>query len=143
MGDGPVNRKFAVCRKRNKRMKNDIQNRTDIETFVNAFYDKVRCDGVLAPVFDSKIPPEAWPAHLQRMYAFWNAILFAETGFQGNPMQKHLSLPVGEEHFSRWLALFTQTIDENFEGAKADEAKNRAASIAGIMNVKIAAFRGE
>ena len=118
-------------------MKTDIKSRADIETFVNGFYGKVRNDETLSPVFAAKISDEAWPAHLQRMYAFWAAILFAETGFEGNPMQKHLSLPIGEEHFSRWLALFGQTIDENFAGPKAEEAKKRAASIAGIMNFKL------
>jgi hemoglobin len=68
-------------------MKTDIRNKQDIETFVNNFYDKVRENELLAPVFNSKIPSENWPAHLQRMYAFWNAILFAEKGFDGNPMQ--------------------------------------------------------
>lgn len=108
---------------------------------VNGFYAKVQRDEVLSPVFAAKIPAEAWPAHLQRLYAFWNAILFSERGFDGNPMQKHLQLPVGEEHFDRWLALFDQTVDENFYGPKADEAKQRAASIAAIMRFKIESRR--
>lgn len=119
----------------------DIENITDIETFVDAFYDKVRSDDLLSPVFASKIPDAAWPVHLQKLYAFWNAILFAQTGFQGNPMQKHLSLPIEKAHFTRWLRLFAQTIDENFTGAKADEAKKRASAIAGIMNFKIESLR--
>ncbi|WP_121354672.1 group III truncated hemoglobin [Flavisolibacter nicotianae] len=119
----------------------DIENLDDIRTFVDAFYGKVRNDNLLSPVFDSKIPAAAWPAHLQRMYAFWNAILFAERGFDGNPMQKHLSLPIEEKHFSQWLALFRATIDENFSGPKAEEAKQRARSIAQIMNFKIDSLR--
>ncbi len=122
------------------RMK-DITSFDDIRLFVNSFYDKVREDALLAPVFNSKIPSEAWPAHLQRMYTFWNAILFAERGFDGNPMRKHLSLPIDESHFSQWLHLFGQTIDENFKGEKAEEAKKRAASIAQIMNFKISSLR--
>ena len=119
----------------------DIASIKDIQLFVDSFYDKVRDDAQLSPVFNSKIPAEAWPAHLQRMYAFWNAILFAEKGFEGNPMHKHLALPIDETHFSQWLHLFHQTIDEHFAGEKADEAKKRAASIAQIMNFKISAFR--
>jgi hemoglobin len=122
-------------------MKTDIRNKQDIETFVNNFYDKVRENELLAPVFDSKIPAESWPAHLQRMYAFWNAILFAEKGFDGNPMQKHMSLPIEEKHFSQWLSLFRATIDEHFAGPKAEEAKTRATSIAQIMNFKISTFQ--
>ena len=121
-------------------MKTDIQNKGDIKAFVDHFYGKVREDDLLSPVFASKIKAEEWPAHLERMYAFWNAILFAETGFHGNPMQKHLRLPIGEMHFERWLILFRQTIDELFSGEKAEEAKARATSIAQIMNFKISSL---
>ncbi|MDQ3279109.1 MAG: group III truncated hemoglobin [Bacteroidota bacterium] len=120
----------------------DIETIDDIRTFVDAFYEKVKEDALLAPVFDSKIPAEAWPTHLQRMYTFWNAILFAEKGFDGNPMRKHLSLPIDETHFSHWLRLFGKTIEEQFAGEKAEEAKKRAASIAQIMNFKITTLRG-
>lgn len=115
----------------------DIRDKNDIKKFVDRFYNRVRENSLLSPVFASKIPDVAWPAHLERMYDFWNAILFAETGFQGNPMQKHLRLPIGEKHFTTWLDLFGQTIDELFTGPKAEEAKKRAASIAQIMNFKI------
>ena len=119
-------------------MKSDIQNIKDIENFVNGFYQKVRGNDLLSPVFAAKIPDEAWPAHLGRMYTFWNAILFSERGFDGNPMQKHMTLPIEEKHFTQWLALFRQTIDELYQGPKAEEAKQRAASSAQIMNFKIA-----
>ena len=122
-------------------MPHDIQNIDDIKVFVDGFYAKVRENAQLAPVFASRIKDEDWPAHLQRMYAFWNAILFAETGFNGNPMQKHMSLPIDKSHFDQWLVLFRSTIDENFAGPKAEEAKKRAASIADIMNFKIASLR--
>jgi len=122
-------------------MKRDIENRSDIKNFVDGFYTKVREDSLLFPVFNSKIAAEAWPAHLERMYDFWNAILFAEKGFDGNPMQKHMSLPIEEKHFDRWLHLFRATIDELYEGAKAEEAKTRAGSIAQIMSFKVSAIR--
>jgi hemoglobin len=119
----------------------DIENKNDIKTFVDGFYGKIRQDAMLGPVFDSRIATNQWPAHLERMYDFWNAILFSEKGFQGNPMQKHLSLPIDDKHFAQWLGLFTETIDENFSGPKAEEAKKRAASIAQIMNFKIVSMR--
>jgi hemoglobin len=52
-----------------------------------------------------------------------------------------LSLPIEEKHFSQWLALFRETIDEHFAGPKAEEAKTRASSIAQIMNFKIDTIR--
>ena len=124
-----------------KEVKRDIEGKTDIKFFVEQFYGKVRQNDLLAPVFASRIPDGDWAAHLERMYDFWNAILFSKTGFQGNPMQKHLSLPIEEKHFTQWLALFRETIDESFKGPKAEEAKKRATSIAQIMNFKIASLR--
>lgn len=115
----------------------DISNKDDIDILVNAFYLKVRTNAFLSPLFTGKIPDEAWPAHIQRMYDFWNAILFAEKGFEGNPMQKQLRLPVDETHFTQWIHLFGQTIDEHFAGPKAEEAKKRARSIAQLMQYKI------
>lgn len=50
--------------------------------------------------------------------------------YRGAPFPKHAVLPVEEAHFDRWLELFLATVDENFSGAKADEAKGRALSIA-------------
>lgn len=122
-------------------MKKDIQNKEDIVELVNSFYSKVQKDDLLAPVFESRIKAEEWPAHLQRMYAFWNAVLFSEKGFEGNPMQKHLSLPIEEKHFNSWLQLFRQTVDELYAGPKAGEAKQRAISIAQIMNFKIGTLK--
>jgi hemoglobin len=124
-----------------KEVKRDIEGKTDIKFFVEQFYGKVRQNDLLAPVFASRIPDGNWAEHLERMYDFWNAILFSKTGFQGNPMQKHLSLPIEEKHFTQWLALFRETIDESFKGPKAEEAKKRATSIAQIMNFKIASLR--
>ena len=39
-------------------------------------------------------------------------------------------LPVEEAHFDCCLELFLATVDENFSGPKAEEAKGRALSIA-------------
>ncbi len=115
----------------------DIQNKEDIKSFVDRFYFKVKNDSLLEPVFSQRISNQAWPAHLERMYDFWNALLFAAPGFDGNPMQKHMTLPIEEKHFTRWLSLFRETINELYKGPKANEVKERADAIAQIMNFKI------
>ena len=38
---------------------------------------------------------------------------------------------------ARWLQLFTSTVDELFEGEKAELAKQRAMSIATVMQLKL------
>jgi hemoglobin len=107
----------------------DIETPEDVKTLVDAFYAKVNRDALLAPVFN-EIARVDWAAHLPTIYRFWESMLFGTADYQGAPFPKHAVLPVEQEHFERWLALFVETIDENFSGAKSEEAKNRAVSIA-------------
>ena len=48
--------------------------------------------------------------------------------YRGAPFPKHAVLPVEKAHFDRLL--FLATVDENFSGPKAGEAKGRALSMA-------------
>lgn len=121
-------------------MKNDISNRADIEQLVNVFYDKVRKDEVIGYIFND-VANVNWEHHLPRMYDFWENIIFQTGGFRGNPMTVHVQLhrksPLSKEHFDRWQELFLQTVDELFEGEKAGLAKQRALSIATMMQIKV------
>jgi hemoglobin len=47
---------------------------------------------------------------------------------------------VTKEHFDRWLQLFFKTIDDSFEGQKAEEAKWRAVKMAEMFQLKIEAY---
>jgi hemoglobin len=113
--------------------KHDITDRDDVKMFVDRFYEKVNADELLGPVFAHV----DWLHHLPIMYNFWASMLLGEQSYRGNPLQNHLGLPIHSEHFQRWLKLFRQTIDENFQGDKADEVKMRANSIAGIFQLKM------
>ncbi len=114
-------------------MKNDINTRSDIEKLVNDFYGKVQNDQLLGPVFRHV----DWPHHLPVMYDFWSSILLGDQSYRGNPLQKHLPLPIEGKHFDQWLKLFTETVNENFAGDKAEEVKMRAESTAGIFQLKL------
>jgi len=56
------------------------------------------------------------------------------TGVRGQPPARappaHEATPFTDAHFDRWLALFTETVDELFEGPTAELAKARAAKMA-------------
>jgi hemoglobin len=108
--------------------KSDIKNMDDVKLMVNEFYNKVKENNLLAPIFYEKIK-DNWQPHLERMYLFWGAAILGEKGYIGNPFSKHSTLPITFEHFQQWLLLFTETIDRLFEGALAEDAKWRA----GIM----------
>ncbi len=107
----------------------DIRTEDDIKTLVDSFYEKVNADPLLAPIFN-QVAEVDWAEHLPNMYDFWSSLLFRTTRYEGRPWPKHAVLPVNAPHFSRWVALFKQTVDEHFAGPKATEAKNFAASIA-------------
>lgn len=63
--------------------------RTQIERLVHGFYEKVREDPELGPIFAGAIADDAWPAHLERMVAFWTTILLGRREYLGNPMMAH------------------------------------------------------
>ena len=113
-------------------MVEDIKNKDDIRAFVDSFYIKVRQDKLLGPIFSGAITGD-WQPHLDKMYSFWNSILFSVPGFSGNPFAKHVPLPIDSKHFDQWLLLFDQTIDAGFAGPVATEAKTRARLIAKIF----------
>lgn len=119
--------------------KPDIEGRAGVERLVNAFYDRVRQDELLAPIFDD-INQTDWPHHLPRMYAFWEHVLFHTGGYDGNPMRAHLQLnekvQLQPEHFERWLRIFCATVLELFQGPVADTAMLRAEAIAASIQYK-------
>lgn len=117
-------------------MENAILHLDDIKILVDSFYDKVRQDALLAPIFN-RVIQDRWPEHLEIMYTFWQTVLLGEHTYTGSPFPPHAKLPVTKAHFDRWLELFFNTIHENFEGEKAEEAKWRASKMAEIFQFKI------
>lgn len=115
---------------------NDITSLDDIKLFVDAFYTQVQQDQLIGPIFNSVIQ-DRWPVHLEKMYGFWQTVLLNERAYSGSPFPPHAKLPIEKQHFDRWLKLFNSTIDINFKGDKADEAKWRAAKMAEMFRYKI------
>jgi hemoglobin len=113
----------------------DIQSPTDIRLLVDSFYSKARQDELLAPIFDRAISD--WSHHLPTMYQFWERLLLGSTDYNGNPFSKHLNLSLENFHFTRWLKIFNQTLDENFSGAKTEETKRLARNIAGSFQLRM------
>ncbi len=122
----------------------DLSSRSDIARLVNLFYDRVRTDDVLGPICDD-IAQVEWVEHLPKMYEFWESVLFGRAVFKGQPLEIHRALaqraPMTHREFDRWLALFSETVDQLFTGLVAEEAKMRAVRIAFNMQHHIAADR--
>jgi hemoglobin len=130
---------------RRERISAEIAARTGIteamiERLVHAFYDKVRSDPLLAPVFAARIAD--WDPHLAQMCAFWSSVALMTGRYHGAPMVKHLPLPVDAVHFDRWLALFEQTANEVCPPRAAAHFTERAHRIAASLELGIATGQG-
>lgn len=106
-----------------------LQSRAEIEILVDQFYAKVRKDSLIGPIFND-VAQVNWDEHLPKIVNFWSDLLFGEDSYRGRPFPPHVPLNLELAHFERWLALFFETVDENFIGLKADEVKQRAMGIA-------------
>lgn len=122
-------------------MKKDIVDRKDIERLLKAFYEKLLADDTISYIFNEVVKIDV-ETHLPVITDFWESILFERNVYSNNPMKIHLEIqnktPLLKHHFDTWLNYFTSTIDELFEGSIASKAKERALSIATVMQIKIA-----
>ena len=120
--------------------KEDLRTFDQVKTLVDLFYEKVRKDDLIGPVFEHRINGN-WEKHLDKMYRFWQTVLLEEHTYYGSPFAPHANLPVEKVHFDRRLWLFDQTLYENFSGDKATEALWRATKMAEMFQLKISYFK--
>ena len=122
-------------------MKRDIENRQDIESLMKKFYNRLLADPVINYLF-IEIAKIDLAHHLPILVDFWEMVLFHTDTYRKNAIELHLKIhkqsAIQKHHFETWLSHFNVTIDELFEGKKANEAKEKAVSIATIMQIKIA-----
>jgi hemoglobin len=122
-------------------MKKDIADRNDIDLLMNVFYEKLLKDKTINYIFTDVIKINI-KTHIPVIADFWESILFFNNIYHNNPMKIHMDLnnktPLLKHHFDTWLFYFNSTIDELFEGSVALLAKERALSIATVMQIKIA-----
>jgi hemoglobin len=111
-----------------------------IQTLVHTFYDRIRADTVLGPIFAARIAD--WGPHLERMCAFWSSVTLMTGRYHGRPMQAHAPLPIGGEHFDRWLKLFAATAHDVCPPEAADYFFERARTIAESLELGIGVHRG-
>lgn len=111
-----------------------------IARLVHRFYERVRADADLGPVFAARITE--WPAHLQRMCTFWSSVVLRSGLYQGRPMQAHAPLPVDASHFDRWLAMFEATAKDVCPPDAAAVFITKAQMIAQSLELGIATYRG-
>lgn len=111
-----------------------------IEQLMRGFYARVRDDALLGPIFETRIAD--WEPHLRQMTAFWSSVALLTGRYHGQPMPKHLPLPIGSEHFDRWLRLFEAEARALCPPTAADLFVDRARRIATSLELGIAGGRG-
>ena len=116
-------------------MKQQITSSQEIKLMVDTFYSRVRENELIGPIFNERFQ-DNWSEHLEKMYRFWGSILLGEASYSGQPFPPHAQLPIAKPHFETWVGLFTETVDELFEGENAEEAKRRAKLIAMTFEAK-------
>ncbi|SMC73833.1 hemoglobin [Rhizobium sp. RU36D] len=122
----------------------DVLDEPMIHAVVHGFYDQIRRDPLLGPVFNGAIAPDAWPVHLARMCDFWSSTLLRTDRYHGKPLPPHLALPdLGEEHFRRWLSLFQETVERLCPADVAAVFMDRGLRIAHSFRLARAFHHGE
>ncbi len=114
-----------------------------VRAVVETFYASVRRDPVIGPIFEAAV--EDWPAHLDRLCAFWSSLTLITGRYKGNPFEAHLRLPaaLGPDHFAIWLGLFDQTLAALCTPEQAEVFRVRARRVAESLSLGLAIRRGE
>jgi hemoglobin len=120
--------------------KKDIENRNDLLLLMQEFYKKLLADNSINYLF-TDVAKIDLHHHLPVLVDFWDSILFQSGIYQQNAMQPHIALHqksrLAKQHFETWLRYFKETVDELFSGDNAFIIKERATSIATVMQIKI------
>jgi hemoglobin len=120
--------------------KRDVETRHDLEALLADFYTKVFTDDLIA-FFFIEVEPLNLETHLHVITDFWEAVIFGKHSYRKNVMEVHqhinVKAAIEKRHLDRWVQLFTQTVDAHFEGLNATLMKQRAASIATLMQIKL------
>ena len=120
-------------------VKKDIENRDDLLQLMQEFYKKLLADPSINYLFTT-IAKINLDHHFPVLVDFWDSVLFQSDTYHKNAMRPHLDLhqqsPLQKHHFETWLRYFKEAVDEGFEGANAFIIKERATSIATVMQIK-------
>jgi truncated hemoglobin YjbI len=91
-----------------------VPDESNIRALVDAFYQRVHADPLLAPIFARELSGR-WDAHLAKMTTFWSSLVLGSKQvskpYSGNVQEAHRPLDdIEPQHFARWLALFLDTV---------------------------------
>jgi hemoglobin len=108
-----------------------------LQRVVALFYDRVRADAVLGPVFNDAI--HDWPGHLETLTAFWSSVMLTSGRYKGNPMAAHMKhrARITPALFARWLDLWAQATADTLPPDAAAAMQAKAARIARSLQLAL------
>ena len=124
----------------------DIATREDLEVVIRAFYTRAFADPIIGFIFTdvAKLDLEA---HVPQIASFWETILLGAQTYRGGAFRPHAALHfqvrLRAGHFERWLVLWRATVDELFEGDRAELAKAHALRVARAFHGRLEAMTAE
>lgn len=118
----------------------DAVTEATIRVLVDSFYARVRRDLTLGAIFAAAIADDAWPQHLEQMYAFWSSVMLTSGRYRGDPVSTHRGVSgIEPPMFGNWLDLFEATAAELFVPPLAERFAGKARRIA--ESLKLAVFQ--
>ena len=114
-----------------------LPTQADLALVVPAFYQKIRRDPLLGPVFEAAV--DDWNHHLERLVAFWSSVIRSSGRYKGNPVAVHGAIEpkITPEMFGRWLELWDQTTTELLLPARAEVLRQKARMIAESLQLSL------
>ncbi|MEA2449242.1 MAG: hemoglobin [Thermoleophilaceae bacterium] len=83
-------------------------------------------------------------AHVPTIASFWETVLLGARSYAGGAFaphaRVHAKVELREAHFDRWLQLWGRTVDELFEGERADLAKAHALRVGRAFHRRLQGF---
>jgi hemoglobin len=126
-----------------ERDRHDIEDRADIERLVRAFYAKAMSDPTIGWLF-TDVARLDLDEHVPQIASFWETVLLGTKSYSGTPFEPHARLHAKANlragHFGRWLALWTETVDELFAGPTAAMAKAHALRVAQAFHARLQSY---
>ncbi len=109
----------------------------DIRTLVDRFYERVRGDDLIGPIFVERVVD--WSVHLPKMCDFWSTVVRRTGRYSGRPYEAHQAIGgLTPAHFDRWLSLWESTVNRTIKPtarlAFVESARRMAVSMSSRLN---------
>ncbi|MBB4858602.1 hemoglobin [Novosphingobium chloroacetimidivorans] len=110
---------------------------SEIRPVVERFYDRIRGDEALGPVFGAAV--HDWDDHHARLADFWSSVMLTSGRYKGNPVALHLrhADALTPAAFERWLTLWAATTQEMLPPPVARAMQAKAARIGESLQLAI------